>query len=126
MTYRYFKLSEFDSPDAPGSGQNMDPEFVRLLDEARHRAGVPFRITRGGGYRTAQYNRNLCQRNPNASPTSSHLKGLAADIACQDSRERYLIIQALTACGLNRIGVARTFVHVDDDPNKIEDLMWTY
>ena len=123
---RYFQSSEFDSPDEPGSGARMDPEFLKLLDEARHRAGVPFRISRGGGYRTKEYNRSLCQRNPNASPTSSHMRGLAADIACQDSRERFLILQALTAVGLNRIGIARTFLHVDDDENKPGDLCWTY
>lgn len=123
---RYFAFEEFDSPDEPGSGTRMDFQFLKLLDEARHRAGVPFRISRGGGYRTKAYNRNLCMRNPNASPTSSHLKGLAADIACQDSRERYLILSALLAVGLNRVGIARTFIHVDDDPAKPEDLCWTY
>ncbi len=25
---RYFQLSEFDSPDAPGSGAKMDKEFL--------------------------------------------------------------------------------------------------
>lgn len=123
---RYFTTAEFDSPDAPGSGSNMDRSFLELLDEARHRAGVPFRISRGGGYRTKEYNRNLCQRNPNASEFSSHMKGCAADIACQDSRQRFLILQALASVGLNRVGIARTFIHVDDDENKPGDLCWTY
>lgn len=126
MTYRYFQLSEFDSPDQPTSGQNMDTEFVRLLDKARHKAGIPFHVSRGGGFRTKEYNRNLCMRNPNASPTSSHTKGLAADIACQDPRERMIILHAAISVGINRIGVANTFIHLDDDPYKPADLCWTY
>ena len=33
---RYFDISEFDSPDEPGSGQYMDDEFLEMLDNARH------------------------------------------------------------------------------------------
>ena len=35
MTYKYFNLQEFASPDEPDSGQQMDREFVALLDKAR-------------------------------------------------------------------------------------------
>ncbi len=126
MTYKYFKLEEFDSPDAPGSGKNMSPEFVRMLDEARGIAGVPFRIGPGGGYRTKEYNKALVLRNKHASPTSSHMKGLAADILCTDNRQRAMILQALQAVKFNRIGIARTFIHVDDDESKPEDMVWLY
>ena len=35
MTYKYFNLQEFASPDEPDSGLQMDREFVALLDKAR-------------------------------------------------------------------------------------------
>ena len=39
MKLRYFNLAEFDSPDAPGSGEEfMDEEFLGMLDKARHHA----------------------------------------------------------------------------------------
>ena len=57
MTLRYFKLSEFDSPDEPGSGAKMQPETLQMLDAARHIAGVPFKIT--SGYRTKEHNRKV-------------------------------------------------------------------
>ena len=32
---KYFKLSEFDSPDLIGSGEEMKQSTLNLLDEAR-------------------------------------------------------------------------------------------
>lgn len=123
--YDYFRYSEFDSPDAPGSGEeHMDREFLRLLDQARAIAGVAFRIT--SGYRTAEYHQDLTDRGYPTSTDSAHLQGCAADIEVKNSRHRYLIIRALLTVGLNRIGIGRTFVHVDNLETKTEDLIWTY
>lgn len=126
MEYRYFKLSEFDSPDEVGSGRHMDREFVRLLDDARHIAGVPFRISSGGGFRTEAYNTELCKRNPRAVKNSSHKLGLAADILTPNSTVRFAVLHALIRVGFNRIGVAKSFIHVDDDEKKSPDVCWTY
>lgn len=122
----HFKLTEFDSPDVVGSGRNMNPEFLRALDRARTIAGIPFIITKGGGFRTKDYNEELCKRNPKASPTSSHLKGLAADIAARGSAQRFAIISALLDVGITRIGIAKTFVHADLDHEKEPELVWVY
>jgi zinc D-Ala-D-Ala carboxypeptidase len=124
--YRYFKLSEFDSPDEIGSGKNMDRDFLRLLDDARHFAGVPFRISSGGGFRTEEYNAELVKRNPYAVKNSSHKQGFAADILTPTSSVRYAVLAGLLRAGLNRIGVSSTFIHVDDDPSKRPDVCWTY
>ena len=50
----YFRPQEFDSPDAPGTGDKMYREFVKMLNQARHVAGVPFKIS--SGYRTKEAN----------------------------------------------------------------------
>ena len=34
-----FSISEFDSPDVPNSGINMDKTFLQMLDDARGIAG---------------------------------------------------------------------------------------
>ena len=115
----YFTITEFDSPDEVGSGYRMNKDFIRRLDTARGIAGIPFKIN--SGYRTAAHNEKVGGR-----VGSSHKKGLAADIGYYGSRERYLILNALMQVGINRIGIAKTFIHCDVDKIKDEDVIWLY
>lgn len=117
--YKHFRLAEFDSPDAPGTGQKMDMEFMHMLDRAREMAGVPFKIN--SGFRTVAHNKKV-----GGVKGSSHTLGFAADIHCIDSRTRWQIVSALIDAGFSRIGIAATFIHVDNDPAKEEDVIWTY
>jgi uncharacterized protein YcbK (DUF882 family) len=116
MALKYFKLSEFD--DAPGTGKNMKKEFLTKLDKARAIADVPFKIT--SGYRSKETNKRV-----GGVSTSSHLKGLAADISCKDSSTRQKIVSALIQAGFTRIGIADTFIHCDTDKDK-NDAIWLY
>lgn len=123
MEMRYFSIDEFDSPDLPNSGVNMDSSFLTMLDNTRSRAGIPFKIT--SGYRTAAYNEGLRDKGYKASPNSSHLRGYAADIAATDSATRYAILKAAIETGFKRIGIAKSFIHLDNDPDK-QSAVWTY
>lgn len=114
-----FKTAEFDSPDEKGSGCLMDREFLQMLDKARDIAGVPFKIT--SGYRSYSHNRKV-----GGVPKSSHRLGMACDIACSNSRHRFKIVNALMLAGFNRIGIAKNFIHVDNDMNKSSEVIWTY
>ena len=122
MALKYFKLSEFDS-DVKGSGKNMKRVFLKKLDKARNIAGVPFKIT--SGFRTPQHNERLKKEGYKVSANSSHLKGLAADIACADSGTRQKIVNGLIVAGFTRIGIADTFIHCDTDTDKT-DAIWLY
>ena len=118
-----FEIQEFNSPDLENSGINMDAAFLQMLDDARGISGIPFNIT--SGYRTKNRNKLV-----GGVANSSHLVGKAADISVQSGNERYIIINALIKAGFKRIGVAKTFIHCDNDsleqggtkPNSI----WTY
>ena len=119
MELRHFTLEEFDSPDYPGSGEiYMDREFIDCLDEAGDIAGVQFKINSGS--RTPTHNRKV-----GGLTTSSHLIGRAADIHCTNTNKRLKIIEALSMVGFQRFGIAKTFIHVDNDDQK-KQAIWLY
>ena len=115
----YFEYSEFDSPDQVGSYKHMNVEFLNKLAQARKIAAVGFKIT--SGYRSPAHNEKV-----GGVPNSSHTLGHAVDIYAPTSRQKYIIINALLQAGFDRIGIAKNFIHVDDDPSKNEDVIWTY
>jgi zinc D-Ala-D-Ala carboxypeptidase len=124
MKFKNFNYSEFDSPLQEGSGQLMSDELIGMLDAARDLAGVPFKIT--SGFRIEADIERLRKAGYKVSSTSSHLKGLAADIACTSSADRFNMLDALLSVGFSRIGIADTFIHVDIDLDKPIYSIWTY
>lgn len=108
MSYKYFKPNEIIS---------LDPELCAMLDEARGHAGVRFVIT--SGYRTKEKNEEV-----GGTENSSHLLGLAVDIACTESQERLRIIIGLILAGFKRIGIARDHVHCDIDREKAQEVLF--
>ena len=115
---RYFKHSEFDSPGTD-TGKLMDPVFLQLLDKARAHAQIPFRIS--SGYRSKAWNKKV-----GGVDSSAHLKGLAADIVCSNSSDRFTIINALIFVGFHRIGVHKGFIHADNDLSRDSFVIWMY
>ena len=106
---KYFKKIEY----------KMNEEFLCKLDEARELAGIPFIIN--SAYRSPEQNARV-----GGKLNSSHLRGLAVDIKATSSRQRGLILKALRQVGLTRVGIARTFIHVDMDGEKDQDVTWLY
>lgn len=96
-------------------GQTVKGHFRELLNEARAIAGVPFTIT--SGMRCLDYNRKI-----GSNDTSSHIKGLAADIYYTDDLHLSRIVHALTRVGITRIGTneEKGFVHCDVSKDKAD------
>jgi zinc D-Ala-D-Ala carboxypeptidase len=117
MTLKHFKRSEFTCKCGCGE-TNISSDLLVLLDKAREFAKIPFIIT--SGYR--------CEKHPESkkNPTSSHIKGLAADIKCIDSKSRAIMIDALGYVGFKRFGIADSFIHVDIDNEKSNPVIWLY
>jgi uncharacterized protein YcbK (DUF882 family) len=116
MSFKYFRLEEFNCTHT--NKNEMDHDFLVKLDELRERVGFPFVIT--SGYRDATHPAEARKQEPG---TGYHCQGLAADIAVSNGFERMNIVHEAIKMGFS-IGVARTFVHVDD--RKTTPVMWTY
>jgi hypothetical protein len=108
--YEFFKDSEI---------VGLKPELVRMLDDARRIAGVPFKLN--SGYRTEEQNKKV-----GGVEESAHTKGEAVDISCTLSDRRWKIVNALLSVGFKRIGVGDTFIHCDIDKEKAQNVIWTY
>ena len=98
----------------------MDMFFMSRLDVARHLSGVPIRIT--SGFRCPMHN---AKESVGGSPTSSHLSGLACDIAVDDSN-RFKILKALMDVGLTRMKLSFNHIHVDCDEDKMQEYLGLY
>jgi len=109
-----YKMRYFSDEEIAG----LDKELVCKLEQARHLAQTPFTITSG-------------KRDPEANseaggvPDSSHIKGLAADLAIDGSVNRFRIVKALFDSGFRRIGIYSAHCHVDIDTEKVTDVCWT-
>ena len=111
MDLKYFSLDEFDSPDEAGSGAKMSRGFLLILDKIRADFGKPLRVN--SGYRSKAHNLKVGGR-----VGSSHLKGLAVDLRCNNSADRTLLLNAIYKNGIKRVGIANNFIHIDIDNNK--------
>lgn len=116
---KYFNYSEFDSPDVQGSGQLMDKTLLEMLDEVRDKFDKPIHIT--SGFRTPAHNEAV-----GGVETSSHLKGLAVDIACTNSTDRFDLLNCILDVGFSRVGIAKNFIHIDIDFEKAQGVTWIY
>lgn len=112
-TYTYFSQAEV-------AQWKLKPEMWTLLDKIRGEFGYPIRIT--SGLRTQAENDAL----KDSVSDSAHLSGLACDIFCIYSDKRFKLIDVARKNGVNRIGVGKGFIHLDIDPTKPKEVMWTY
>ena len=105
-TARYFSEAEFKRCTPPCSINDMDQEFLKLMDAIRERAGIP--LVMNCAYRSREYDLSKGR-----SGNSMHTKGIAVDFRCLNYQTRLKIVQAALACGIRRIGQGETFVHID-------------
>lgn len=116
---RYFRAHEFASPDQLDSGYLMNLDFVRKLDKLREAVKMPLVIR--SGFRTEAHNAVV-----GGVDSSAHTSGHAADIQAVTSGEKFAILEAAFRLGFRRVGIGQSFVHLDDDISKPQDVCWTY
>ena len=115
----HFDKKEFKCCSCGLGFDDMDFSLLSKLDMAREYADVPFKIT--SSIRCESHNKEV-----GGKESSSHLEGLAVDIACPSSYLRYKILKGLMRAGFNRFGIGKDFIHADIDSDKPKELIWTY
>jgi len=111
----YFTNKEMSCPCCGKEGMNRG--FMDRLNMARSLAEIPFTIN--SAFRCLAHNAKV-----GGAVNSAHTGGYAADISCKTSRYRHIILKALRTVRFNRIGIYKNFIHVDCDPDKVEDVTW--
>ena len=104
--------------------KNVSKDFLDKLNKAREIAGIPFPMS--SVCRCVKHNKA-----EGGSDTSSHLATElrdceAGDISITSSYARFRILQACLTVGITRIGISKSFLHVDDDKTKPANVSWTY
>jgi len=121
MPMKNFKESEFKC----GCGKcflgfaHINQVSFGKLQDARERANVPFIIT--SSIRCKSHNQRT-----GGTMTSAHLTGQAFDILANNVHTRFRILKALLDAGFTRIGIAKDYIHADDDNSKTPKVTWLY
>ena len=112
----HFSKRELSCPCCGVMGR--DQEFMDILEAVRKEYGKPMKLN--SSFRCAAHNEAI-----KAKSSSSHCLGLAVDIACEGSRQRYDLIRHLSK-HVTRIGIGEEFIHADNDLHKSPNVIWTY
>lgn len=86
---------------------DLDTSLLDILDYLESLPGVG-ELKINSAYRSQSYEVRMGRNG-----LSAHCLGKAVDIACYDSKMRYLIIKAALQKGIHRIGVYKSFIHLD-------------
>ena len=117
---KYFKKSEIECHC--GCGQCiMDGRLIEKADLLRELCGFPIIVSSWN--RCKKHNKDI-----GGSENSSHLRGEAIDVCCEDSKKRFILIDKALQVGFRRIGLYkdRFILHLDVDENKDQDVIWIY
>ena len=95
------------------------PKLMERMELMRSMSNIPLVIN--SWCRCEEHNKES-----NGVDSSSHVDGWAVDIRCNWSRNKFKILKAAMQVGFTRIGVAKTFIHLDMDPSKPPEVTWTY
>ncbi len=98
---------------------NINPLHVHRLQIARKIYGRKIIITSGTRCK-------IWNEKQGGKENSAHLTGLATDLLCKRSRDRYFLNRALYKAGFKRIGVSGSFIHVDSDLGKPQNVQFLY
>ena len=112
---RSFDRSEFACKCGCGA-DDISLLLVTKLQGARDALAIPFVID--SGVRCAKHNAAV-----GGKENSAHLRGKAADIHCEDSHTRYLMVQYLVG-KFARLEIGVNWIHVDIDESLPQEVLF--
>lgn len=104
-------------PHAPDNA--IDQELIGVLEDLESELGIELEYT--SGYRCEE-----CNKEAGGSTNSAHMRGLAVDCRCNNSHDRYNILVAALLLRTRRVGIGKTFIHVDVDTSLPQKVIWLY
>jgi zinc D-Ala-D-Ala carboxypeptidase len=117
--YPNFSRSEFLCKHTGRDG--MQHEFMQVLQAIRTEYGRPMRVT--SGYRHPTHPVEARKQRSDGE----HTRGMCADIAVADGRERFELVRLALKHGITRIGIARGFIHLGlGGPGLPPNVIWEY
>lgn len=104
LLYPNFTKAEFDCKET--GENNMQHEFMVKLQAIRSEFGKPLKVT--SGFRSKRHSVELKKTTSNGE----HTQGMCADIYCDNSADRFRLVQLALKHGITRIGIAKNFLHL--------------
>lgn len=116
---KFFKDEEFEACTPSCFRTQINDDSLCRLDNARQIAGIPFVLS--SAYRSPEW-----EKSKGRSGEGAHTQGKAFDIVCRSSTNRWLIVFGALASGFRRIGISKTFIHLDDSVDLSNPCIWLY
>ena len=126
----HFDTEEFVCACGCGFGSNIEdiePVLIQRLEHMRVFLDLPLQIQSGA--RCATHNAEEGGKDNSAHlPSQDMGKCRAVDLLAIGGRKRWQYVHAAKHAGFRRIGVAKTFVHLDVAHGHpyVQDVIWTY
>ena len=98
---------------------DVDDYHVEQLQEVRNITGISMTIN--SGCRCTEHNEDI-----GGAENSEHTTGEGSDVAIDNSRDRFRLVEAAIKVGINRIGIAKTFVHLGTSLSNAQEVLWVY
>lgn len=125
---KYFTTKELECKCGCGFGRSwndFDSRLIDTLDTIRAISGKPVFITSGA--RCPAHNKAVGgSKNSAHLPDPVHGQCHAADIQVLSSRQRRELVDIALDIDVQRMGIARDFLHVDTADYLPQSVIWTY
>lgn len=109
---------KLSSPDQKDSWKKIDPDLLLVLEKLSKKFGK--KLTINSGYRSLAHNRSV-----GGATRSAHMTGEAVDIKTPSYSEAIKIGRKAKQFGIKRMGVAKTFIHIDVSKT-LPQTRWAY